>query len=96
MPPIPPGRLLATLTHNPPPRSPRDVTQRLDRLIREIRETYHRPVLERTHPDPAATGNVLIVAHGHILRALALRWSGRELDAGPTFLLEAGGVGTLR
>ncbi|ATY62730.1 phosphoglycerate mutase family [Cordyceps militaris] len=75
--------------------SPQDVTERLDRLIHNIREKFHRPVLERTHPDPAATGNVLIVAHGHILRALALRWSGRPLDAGPIFLLEAGGVGTL-
>ncbi|KAJ4147396.1 hypothetical protein LMH87_001917 [Akanthomyces muscarius] len=75
--------------------SPQDVTRRLDRLIDEIREKYHRPVLEKTHPDPTATGNVLIVAHGHILRALALRWSRSELDAGPTFLLEAGGVGTL-
>lgn len=72
------------------------MTRRLDRLIGEIREKYHRPVLEKTHPDPTATGNVLIVAHGHILRALALRWSRSELDAGPTFLLEAGGVGTLR
>ncbi|KAM3447126.1 hypothetical protein MY3296_009026 [Beauveria thailandica] len=75
--------------------SPQDVTQRLDKLIREIREKYHAPVMDGTHPNPAATGNVLIVAHGHILRALALRWAGRPLDAGPTFLLEAGGVGTL-
>lgn len=86
--------LLVNLTHCY--RSPQDVTSRLDRLIDEIREKYHRPVLEKTHPDPTATGNVLIVAHGHILRALALRWSRSELDAGPTFLLEAGGVGTLR
>lgn len=73
------------------------MTERLDRLIQDIRERYHRPVMEKTHSDAAtATGNVLIVAHGHILRALALRWAGRPLDAGPTFLLEAGGVGTLR
>lgn len=77
-------------------RSPKDITDRLDRLIHDIRETHHRPVLEKTHPDPSATGDVLVVAHGHILRALALRWSGSALDRGPTFLLEAGGVGTLR
>lgn len=77
-------------------RSPEDITQRLDKLIHMLREKYHRPVLENSHPDPNATGDVLIVAHGHILRALALRWGGRPLDSGPAFLLEAGGVGTLR
>jgi probable phosphoglycerate mutase len=41
-------------------------------------------------------GDVLIVAHGHILRAFAQRWAGQTLHGGPTFLLEAGGVGTLR
>jgi sedoheptulose-bisphosphatase len=41
-------------------------------------------------------GDVLIVAHGHILRAFALRWAGLGLQEGPTFLLDAGGVGTLR
>jgi broad specificity phosphatase PhoE len=77
-------------------RSPDDITQRLDKLIHTIREKYHRPVLENSSKDPNATGDVLIVAHGHILRALALRWSGMALDDGPAFLLEAGGVGTLR
>jgi hypothetical protein len=41
-------------------------------------------------------GDVLLVAHGHILRAFAMRWAGYALREGPTFLLEAGGVGTLR
>ncbi len=41
-------------------------------------------------------GDVLIVAHGHILRAFAQRWADKTLQDGPTFLLEAGGVGTLR
>lgn len=35
------------------------------------------------------------MAHGHILRAFAMRWAGKTLQDGPTFLLEAGGVGTL-
>lgn len=43
----------------------------------------------------ATRGDVLIVAHGHILRAFAQRWAGKSLQDGPTFLLEAGGVGTL-
>jgi sedoheptulose-bisphosphatase len=38
---------------------------------------------------------VLLVAHGHILRAFAMRWAGKTLQDGPIFLLEAGGVGTL-
>jgi len=37
----------------------------------------------------------LLVAHGHILRAFAMRWVQKTLKDGPTFLLEAGGVGTL-
>lgn len=41
-------------------------------------------------------GDVLVVAHGHILRAFAMRWVGKTLPDGPAFLLEAGGVGTLR
>ncbi|CAG8962030.1 hypothetical protein HYFRA_00014139 [Hymenoscyphus fraxineus] len=32
---------------------------------------------------------------GHILRAFAMRWVGSTLQDGPSFLLEAGGVGTL-
>jgi sedoheptulose-bisphosphatase len=43
-----------------------------------------------------ANGDVLIVAHGHILRAFAQRWADQSLHGGPSFLLEAGGVGTLR
>ena len=38
---------------------------------------------------------MLLVAHGHILRAFAMRWAGKTLQDGPIFLLEAGGVGTL-
>jgi sedoheptulose-bisphosphatase len=37
---------------------------------------------------------VLVVAHGHILRAFAVRWIGKPL-AETAFLMEAGGVGTL-
>ncbi|KAK4133444.1 phosphoglycerate mutase-like protein [Trichocladium antarcticum] len=70
---------------------PADIVDRLDRLIREIREQWHAPVMG----DPNGTGDVLIVAHGHILRAFAQRWAGQSLHGGPSFLLEAGGVGIL-
>lgn len=39
--------------------------------------------------------DVLIVAHGHILRALAGRWIGKNIADNPSLILEAGGVGTL-
>jgi len=38
---------------------------------------------------------VLIVAHGHILRAFAGRWIGKNIAHNPSLILEAGGVGTL-
>ena len=76
-------------------RSPEDVTKRLDRLIAEIREKYHAPVIGKPK-HKSGPGDILIVAHGHILRAFAMRWSNESLQSGPTFLLEAGGIGTLR
>ena len=75
-------------------RSPEQVTERLDRLIQEIREKFHAPVIGKPRHS-APPGDVLLVAHGHILRAFAMRWAGKTLQDGPTFLLEAGGVGTL-
>ncbi|KAH6973414.1 histidine phosphatase superfamily [Ilyonectria sp. MPI-CAGE-AT-0026] len=74
--------------------SPEDVTERLDRLIQEIRDKWHKPVIGKP-ADGAANGDVVIVAHGHILRAFAMRWARYALQNGPTFLMEAGGVGTL-
>ncbi|KAK4222350.1 Sedoheptulose 1,7-bisphosphatase [Podospora fimiseda] len=70
--------------------TPHDIKNRLDRLIEDIRQRWHSPAM-----DGSRDGDVLIVAHGHILRAFAQRWAGKELHDGPTFLLEAGGVGTL-
>jgi sedoheptulose-bisphosphatase len=37
---------------------------------------------------------VLLAGHGHILRAFAIRWIGKGLEDA-SFLMEAGGVGTL-
>lgn len=47
------------------------------------------------HATDGLQGDVVCVAHGHILRAFAMRWIGKSLETGPTMLLEAGGVGTL-
>lgn len=80
-------------------RSPEQITERLDRLIHEIRTKYHEPAL--AHRDAKKGGkcppcDVLIVAHGHILRAFAARWVNRPVHFNPSLILEAGGVGTLR
>ena len=76
-------------------RSPEQVTERVDRLIKEIREKWHAPVIGKPASE-GKHGDVLIVAHGHILRAFAMRWVGKTLQDGLAFLMEAGGVGTLR
>lgn len=77
--------------------SPEQITKRLDSLIAEIRERFHEPVLAARGKDQgeAPPSDVLVVAHGHILRALAGRWIGTDIGANPSLLLEAGGVGTL-
>jgi broad specificity phosphatase PhoE len=89
-----PFPLRSMISDNEANRSPEDVTYRIDRLIRDIRTKYHAPVIGKPkHTTPPS--DVLLVAHGHILRAFAMRWAGKTLQEGPTFLLEAGGVGTL-
>ncbi|KXJ90590.1 phosphoglycerate mutase family protein [Microdochium bolleyi] len=79
--------------------SPENVTARVDRLIADIRTRFHAPCIGK--PKSGSTGSesqqgdVLVVAHGHILRAFAMRWAKQGLRDGPLFLMEAGGVGTL-
>ena len=60
--------------------SPDDVRARCDRLIAELVEVQ---------------GDVLCVAHGHILRALGARWLQRPLDLGGQLPLETGSVSVL-
>lgn len=96
--PISPMRMLVktacSLTSLCTCRDPDEVTARVDRLIKEIREKWHAPVIGKPKSE-VQRGDVLIVAHGHILRAFAMRWAGKTLQDGPAFLLEAGGIGTL-
>ncbi|PGG97640.1 hypothetical protein AJ80_09667 [Polytolypa hystricis UAMH7299] len=73
--------------------SPEQVIQRLDALIAEIRENHHSKYIGKPAHE-VVKGDVLIVGHGHILRAFAMRWIGRPLTD-TAFILEAGGVGTL-
>ncbi|KAL8760125.1 MAG: hypothetical protein Q9199_000262 [Rusavskia elegans] len=74
--------------------SPGDVTKRLDRLIDDIRSRFHGRSTGNMEAE-STPRDVLVVAHGHILRAFAMRWIKRELTEGVSLLLEAGGVGTL-
>ena len=68
-------------------RSPADVTKRLDRLIHDIRSRFHDKAIGKPKGE-APISDVLLVAHGHILRAFAMRWIGRELTNGVSLLLE--------
>ena len=66
----------------------------MDRLIKEIRDKQHGPVIGKPKAK-GVYGDVLVVGHGHILRAFAIRWVGKPLNE-TAFIMEPGGVGTLR
>lgn len=63
------------------------MTERLDRLIEDIRTRFHNDAIGKPKGE-ASISDVLLVAHGHILRAFAMRWIGRELTEGVSLLLE--------
>lgn len=75
--------------------SPEQVTARLDSVIADLRARFHAHAIGRPKGSVTEPYDVLIVAHGHILRAFAARWIGRPLAYNPSLILEAGGVGTL-
>jgi broad specificity phosphatase PhoE len=60
--------------------SPDQVAERMDRVIGEIR---------------AVDGRVLVVSHGHALRALAARWVGLPVTEGRLFRLDTATVSVL-
>ena len=64
------------------------VAERLDGLIGMIREV-HGPLMKK------GGGDVVVVAHGHILRAFVKRWLGYDLGFPLSLMLEPGGVGCL-
>ena len=68
-------------------RSPEDVTERLDRVIGDIRSRFHEKMIGKSKGE-AKPCDVLVVAHGHILRAFAMRWIKRKLTEGVSLLLE--------
>jgi probable phosphoglycerate mutase len=60
--------------------SPADVSARVDRLIADA---------------VSADGNVLLFAHGHILRSVGARWQGFEVSAGERLLLSPATISVL-
>ncbi|KAI9771776.1 MAG: hypothetical protein M1835_006387 [Candelina submexicana] len=69
--------------------SPQQVTTRLDTLIAKIRD------LQAPHMSNSTPADVVLVAHGHILRAFTKRWLGYPLEFPLSMMLEPGGVGIL-
>lgn len=67
----------------------KQVTKRVDSVIAKIRD-IHRQAFATKEPC-----DVVLVAHGHILRCLAARWVGKEINENPQFVLDAGSVGVL-
>ena len=72
------------------------MTERCDELIAKIRSRFHEPSMNDAKNGDKEPCDVLVVAHGHILRAFAGRWIGRNIAENPSMILEAGGFGTLR
>lgn len=66
-----------------------EVKRRLDTLIAEIK------TLQGPHMRDGKGVDVLLVSHGHLLRAFTKRWLGLELDFPIQMILEPGGIATL-
>lgn len=69
--------------------SPAEVTKRLDGIIDKIRE------IQGPHMYGEKGVDVVLIAHGHILRAFAKRWIGFDLSMRLPMMLEPGAVGVL-
>jgi sedoheptulose-bisphosphatase len=67
------------------------VTDRLDDLIKEIRAFQGNYM--HGEPGPA---DIVLVAHGHLLRAFVKRWLGYPMEFALSLMLEPGGIGVLR
>ena len=69
--------------------SPEDVTRRVDGLIATIRQIHKDAYTNGKY------GDVVLVAHAHILRSFTARWLDEPVAGGRHLLLDAGGVGVL-
>jgi probable phosphoglycerate mutase len=66
-----------------------EVSARLDRIISKIKE------IQGPYMHGEKTVDVVLIAHGHILRAFAKRWIGFTLGMRLPMMLEPGAVGVL-
>ena len=71
-------------------RTPQQVTDRLDSLIEDIH------ALQAPYMHGQRASDVLVVAHGHLLRAFVKRWLKYPMEFPLSMMLEPGGVGALR
>lgn len=69
--------------------SPSEMAARLDAVIAKIKE-IQAPYMHGEGP-----ADVVVVAHGHTLRAFAKRWIGFEMHTKFSVMLEPGGMGVL-
>ncbi|KAI0161539.1 putative phosphoglycerate mutase [Xylariaceae sp. FL1272] len=69
--------------------TPQQVQERLDRLIKQI-VRIQEPFM-KGGPAP----NILVIAHGHILRAFTKRWLKYPMDFEFTMMMEPGAIGIL-
>jgi len=69
--------------------SPAQLASRLDEVIAGIRR------MQAPHMHGEQAADVVVIAHGHSLRAFAKRWIGFEMGMGLPLMLEPGAVGVL-
>ncbi|KAI0189231.1 putative phosphoglycerate mutase [Astrocystis sublimbata] len=69
--------------------SMQQVSERLDRLISQIRE------IQRPHMNGGGPANVLLVAHGLILRCFVKRWLNLSVDSPLQMMLAPGAIAVL-
>ncbi|KAH7322927.1 histidine phosphatase superfamily [Stachybotrys elegans] len=69
--------------------TPDEVKERLDRLIAQITS------IQKPYMNGGSAPDVLVVAHGHILRAFVKRWLKYPMDFEFTMMMEPGAIGVL-
>lgn len=67
----------------------KEVSDRLDSLIEKIKE------IQGPYMNGEKAMDIVLIAHGHILRAFTKRWLGYGLDMNLLLMLEPGAVGVL-
>ncbi|KIW32661.1 uncharacterized protein PV07_04190 [Cladophialophora immunda] len=72
--------------------SAEQVTQRVDSFLTQVRDTIKAKQAGGANGEAS---DIVCVAHGHILSAIAVRWTGRPLQDGVRLLIDTGGIAVL-